>query len=110
MSLAHAILLQREQPPNDASLAGLLENASQIVKTAYSQCPSYDVLVPALLQYPLKVGETLLDFGCTKVEAQACGCLSRCGWHFGCDLHGVIVRRESTSSEPFGMTSLAAGI
>lgn len=50
VALAHASLLQRNKSTLSADeLAGELEKASQIVKSVYSECPSYDELVPALL-------------------------------------------------------------
>ena len=55
-ALAHAVLLHRDGGSDqDGSLANRLERAVQSVKQAVSQCPSYDVLIPALLQYPLEV-------------------------------------------------------
>ncbi|PSC72994.1 DNA ligase 1-like [Micractinium conductrix] len=54
-ALAHAVVLQRDgaQGTNEA-LAGRLERAAQIVKQVYSECPSYDEMVPALLAYPIE--------------------------------------------------------
>jgi DNA ligase-1 len=55
-ALAHAVLLHRtEGGVKSETLANELERASQAVKLAYSQCPSYDQLIPALLQYPVEV-------------------------------------------------------
>ena len=42
----------------DGKLAGQLESAAQAVKYVYSQCPSYDQLVPALLNHPVSVSPT----------------------------------------------------
>ena len=56
VALAHAQSLHRHGADNaDGSLANRLETAVQAVKQAYSQCPSYDALIPALLQYPIEV-------------------------------------------------------
>ncbi len=56
-ALAHAVLLHRDGGSDaDGGLANRLERAVQSVKQSVSQCPSYDVLIPALLQYPLQVG------------------------------------------------------
>lgn len=56
-ALAQAVLLQRggeqERSNRDGGLAGRLAAAEQAVKLAYSQCPSYDLLVPALLEHPV---------------------------------------------------------
>ncbi|CAL8463942.1 g3477 [Coccomyxa elongata] len=55
VALAHAQSLHRHGASNtDGKLANRLETAVQAVKQAYSQCPSYDVLIPALLQYPIE--------------------------------------------------------
>ena len=55
-ALAHAQLLHRGGSEDaDGALANRLERAVQAVKQAVSQCPSYDVLIPALLEYPLEV-------------------------------------------------------
>lgn len=62
VALAHAVELTNQSKGTDVShakkkllsveaLAGQLEDAAQKVKLAYSRCPSYDELVPALLQY-----------------------------------------------------------
>ncbi|DBB17196.1 hypothetical protein WJX82_005523 [Trebouxia sp. C0006] len=54
VALAHAVLLHRQgDKDRDSKLAGQLEEASQAVKYVYSQCPSYDQLVPALLNHPV---------------------------------------------------------
>ncbi|CAK0786390.1 hypothetical protein CVIRNUC_009603 [Coccomyxa viridis] len=54
-ALAHAQLLHRGGSEDaDGALANRLERAVQAVKQAVSQCPSYDVLIPALLKYPLE--------------------------------------------------------
>ena len=56
VSLAHAVLLHKQGGSIGASdLANKLEEAAQAVKLAYSQCPSYDKLVPALLEHPVEV-------------------------------------------------------
>lgn len=59
VALAHAVLLQREvgnaKKAADAGLANRLEEASQSVKQAYSQCPSYDDLIGTLLEHGLEV-------------------------------------------------------
>ncbi len=56
VALAHAQSLHRHGADNaDGKLANRLETAVQAVKQAYSQCPSYDALIPALLQYPIEV-------------------------------------------------------
>lgn len=56
VALSHAVLLHNSQESaKSEDLANRLEKASQAVKLAYSQCPSYDKLVPALLQYPVEV-------------------------------------------------------
>ena len=55
-ALAHAVLLHKtEGSVSSEKLANDLERASQAVKLAYSQCPSYDQLIPALLKYPVEV-------------------------------------------------------
>ena len=60
VALAHAVLLQREVGDEtkaiDTGLANRLEEASQSVKQAYSQCPSYDDLISVLLEHGLTVG------------------------------------------------------
>lgn len=55
VALAHAVLLHKEGGRSDKDLANRLEEASQAVKLAYSQCPSYDKLIPALLDHPVEV-------------------------------------------------------
>ncbi|GLI65526.1 hypothetical protein VaNZ11_009081 [Volvox africanus] len=51
VALAHAVHLHREGVKGkDGRLAEKLEAAAQVVKQAYSECPSYDVLIPALLE------------------------------------------------------------
>ena len=55
-ALAHAQLLHRHGAGNaGGDLAGRLERGVQAVKQAYSQCPSWEELVPALLDHPLEV-------------------------------------------------------
>ena len=62
VALAHAVLLHNsKEKVKSEDLANHLEKASQAVKLAYSQCPSYDKLVPALLQYPVEVGCSCLS-------------------------------------------------
>ncbi|WIA12629.1 hypothetical protein OEZ85_006285 [Tetradesmus obliquus] len=54
VAIAHAVLLHKEGAKDkDGKLADRLEQASQAVKAAYSECPSYDMLIPALLDHPL---------------------------------------------------------
>eukprot|EP00889_Picochlorum_renovo_P003003 jgi/Picre1/30033/NNA_005405.t1 len=56
VSLAHATVLQRGGIlDGNMNVAEKLEEASRIVKGVYSECPSYDDLVPALLS--LKIEE-----------------------------------------------------
>ncbi|GFR47278.1 hypothetical protein Agub_g8965 [Astrephomene gubernaculifera] len=51
VALAHAVHLHREGvKEREGRLAERLEAAAQVVKQAYSECPSYDVLIPALLE------------------------------------------------------------
>ncbi|KAK9814328.1 hypothetical protein WJX72_004071 [[Myrmecia] bisecta] len=55
VALAHAVLLQRKgHDDKDGSLANQLESAAQVVKRVYSECPSHDEMVPALLKYELE--------------------------------------------------------
>ncbi|ODN94668.1 DNA ligase 1 [Cryptococcus wingfieldii CBS 7118] len=52
VALAHAIVLRSmgdKKPPPD-QLAAKLEEGASIVKAVYSELPSYDLIVPALLQ------------------------------------------------------------
>ena len=55
VALAHASLLEQssERERKQDGIAGRLHAAEQAVKLAYSQCPSYDLLVPALLAHPV---------------------------------------------------------
>lgn len=53
-ALAQAVYLQREGAKGTA-LAVHLEEAGQAVKQVYSECPSFDELVPALLSAPIQV-------------------------------------------------------
>ncbi|WIA32794.1 hypothetical protein OEZ86_005976 [Tetradesmus obliquus] len=54
VAIAHAVLLHKEGANDkDGKLADRLEQASQAVKAAYSECPSYNMLIPALLDHPL---------------------------------------------------------
>ena len=63
VALAHAVLLHRQgDPDKDGKLAGQLEEAAQAVKYVYSQCPSYDQLVPALLNHPVSVSPLSMPF------------------------------------------------
>ena len=50
VALAHAVLLHRDGA-DGTDLAARLEQSAQAVKMAYSQCPSWDVLLPALLEH-----------------------------------------------------------
>eukprot|EP00803_Ostreobium_quekettii_P005909 evm.model.scf_59.10 EVM.evm.TU.scf_59.10 scf_59:60347-66969(+) len=52
-SLAHAVLLERDSTSGKGSLAERLEKAAQTVKQVYSLCPTYNVVVPALLEHGL---------------------------------------------------------
>ena len=57
VGLAQAVKLEREGATKaGGGLAERLEEASQIVKQAFSECPSFDELVPALLGGPIRVG------------------------------------------------------
>ncbi|KAG2440908.1 hypothetical protein HXX76_003761 [Chlamydomonas incerta] len=55
VALSHAVHLHRGGPAAlkqpDVKLAEALEAGAQVVKQAYSECPSYDVLVPALVEH-----------------------------------------------------------
>ena len=55
VALAHAVALQKEGVSGTSSeeIAGALETAAQTVKRVYSECPSYDELIPALLEGPI---------------------------------------------------------
>lgn len=54
VALAHAAALQQEGVTGSSEdVAGALENAAQVVKRVYSECPSYDDLIPALLEGPI---------------------------------------------------------
>ena len=56
VALAQAVLLHKQADrDNGGKLAGQLEEAAQTVKYVYSQCPSYDQLIPALLNNPVSV-------------------------------------------------------
>ncbi len=63
VALAHASCLAKDGGKNNESgkskaegqLAGELEYAAQAVKQAYSECPCFDDLVPALLHHPIEV-------------------------------------------------------
>ena len=50
VSIAHAILLQKGRIlEKDVDIASELEEGAKIVKSVYSECPSYEDLIPALL-------------------------------------------------------------
>eukprot|EP00878_Enallax_costatus_P010738 GHUV01011215.1.p1 GENE.GHUV01011215.1~~GHUV01011215.1.p1 ORF type:complete len:820 (+),score=334.68 GHUV01011215.1:667-3126(+) len=54
VAIAHAVLLHKEGAKDkDGRLADRLEQAAQVVKQAYSECPTCDVLIPALLGHPV---------------------------------------------------------
>lgn len=54
VALAQAVLLQREGLAGSTDeLAGELERGAQILKQVYSECPSYDDIIPAMLARPL---------------------------------------------------------
>lgn len=54
VALAHATVLQKENVHGSSeSVASALETASQTVKQVYSECPSYEELIPALLEGPV---------------------------------------------------------
>ena len=77
VALAHAVLLQRQgDKDKDGKLAGQLEEAAQAVKYVFSQCPSYDELIPALLNHPISVSSSLTGIVtvliCTMWPAQIC--------------------------------------
>ena len=56
VALAHASFLHKHaDEAKGPELANRLEEAVQAVKRAYSQCPSFDVLIPAMLDRPLQV-------------------------------------------------------
>ncbi|KAJ1502658.1 hypothetical protein HMI56_002580, partial [Coelomomyces lativittatus] len=51
VALAQAfVTLQHNNAPSDSAL----ENAEDILKSVYSELPSYDKIVPALLEYPIE--------------------------------------------------------
>jgi len=54
-ALAHAISLHQTGPKGlklgNQALAEKLEQASQVVQVCYSECPTYDVLIPAVLEH-----------------------------------------------------------
>ncbi len=85
VALAHAVLLHRQgDKDKDSKLAGQLEEASQAVKYVYSQCPSYDQLVPALLHHPVSVSPLILaTHQCTHPPYLDCLCVFMCfrAWH-----------------------------
>ncbi len=54
VALAHATVLQKEGVHGSSeSVASALETAAQTVKQVYSECPSYEELIPALLEGPV---------------------------------------------------------
>jgi len=63
VALAHAVCLTPPTEPevtdlravlkNDAVTAARLDDAVKLIKQVYSECPTYDAMVPALLQHPL---------------------------------------------------------
>ncbi len=52
-SLAQAVLLEGKEA-SKGRLAEDLEEAAQIVKQVYSECPSYDEMIPALLEHGVR--------------------------------------------------------
>lgn len=68
VALAHAVALHADPPPSRklpydwSPLAARLEQAAQAVKDVYSECPSYDMMVPALLAHPLSELATHVHF------------------------------------------------
>ncbi|GAB4820174.1 hypothetical protein N2152v2_007220 [Parachlorella kessleri] len=57
VALAHAVALQRGEDVKGAThetIAGRLGRAADLVKQVYSECPSYNELIPALLNHPLE--------------------------------------------------------
>jgi len=54
-ALAHAVCLQEEKKngAGEGELADRLDKAVNLVKQVYSECPSYDQLVPAMLEHGL---------------------------------------------------------
>lgn len=50
------MLLHKEPSVVDdkSKLADKLEEASKVVKTAFAECPSFDVMIPALLAHPME--------------------------------------------------------
>ncbi|KAK3265799.1 tRNA ligase [Cymbomonas tetramitiformis] len=55
VALAHAALMQEEatKPSTEGLLAERLDNAVNIVKQVYSECPTYDKLIPTMLEHGL---------------------------------------------------------
>ena len=58
IALAHAFVTAKNdkegKKPNTATLAKEMEEASDILKSVFSEIPSYDAVVPALLDVGLK--------------------------------------------------------
>ena len=55
-ALAQAVLLEREGVSSaHGGLAQRLEQASQTLKQVYSECPSFNEVIPALLSVPIQV-------------------------------------------------------
>ncbi|GMH35511.1 hypothetical protein BSKO_03379 [Bryopsis sp. KO-2023] len=50
VALGHAIHLEKDRKGSKSELAGGLEAASQSVKKAFSVCPSFDKIIPVLLE------------------------------------------------------------
>jgi DNA ligase-1 len=74
-ALAHAVLLQRERLGDAAAaaaagasspeaLAAALERGAQTLKRVFSECPSFDELVPALLAAPVADLPARVHFKC----------------------------------------------
>ncbi|KAJ3361506.1 tRNA ligase [Allomyces javanicus] len=50
VALAHAFVYRKKKHPPDSDLKA----AEEIIKSVYSELPSYDLIVPALLKHPVK--------------------------------------------------------
>ncbi|KNE55052.1 DNA ligase I, ATP-dependent (dnl1) [Allomyces macrogynus ATCC 38327] len=50
VALAHAFVYRKKKHPPDSDLKA----AEETIKSVYSELPSYDLIVPALLKYPVK--------------------------------------------------------
>lgn len=74
VALAQAVLLWKLDTAEQGAkqdggvLAGQLEQAARTVKMVYSQCPSYDVLLPALLEHGLEVQNLYHCCCCATVQ------------------------------------------